>query len=53
MPLNVLADRAIAALAAGNVEIRPGLSDVIKFMSRAAASLMLNRLAKATTPRPE
>lgn len=37
MPLNVLADRAIAALAAGKVEIRPGLRDVLKFMSRAVS----------------
>ena len=53
MPLNILADRAISALAAGKVEIRPGLSNVLKFMSRAAPSFMLNQLAKATTPRPK
>ncbi len=53
MPLDVLADRAISALAAGKKEIRPGLSNVLKFMSRAAPSFMLNQLAKATTPRPE
>ena len=53
MPLHVLADRAISALAAGKLEIRPGLSNVLKFMSRAAPSFMLNQLAKATTPRSE
>ena len=53
MPLNVLADKAISALAAGKVEIRPGLSNVLKFMSRAAPAFMLNQLAKATTPRPQ
>lgn len=53
MPLNVLADRAISALAAGKLEVRPGLSNVLKFMSRAAPNFMLNQLAKATAPRPE
>lgn len=52
MPLGVLADKAVAALAAGKAEIRPGLSNVLKFMSRAAPAFMLNQLAKATTSRP-
>ena len=52
MPLDVLADKAIAGLAAGKPEIRPGLSNVLNFMSRAAPAFMLNQLAKATTPRP-
>lgn len=51
MPLDVLADKAIAALAAGTPEIRPGVSNVLKFMSRAAPAFMLNQLAKATAPR--
>ena len=52
MPLGVLADKVIAALAAGKPEIRPGLSNVLNFMSRAAPGFMLNQLAKATTLRP-
>lgn len=52
MPLAVLADKAIAAMAAGKPEIRPGLSNVLKFMSRAAPTFMLNQLAKATISRP-
>ena len=51
MPLGVLADKAVAALAKGKVEIRPGLSNVLNFMSRAAPTFMLNQLAKATAPR--
>ena len=52
MPLGVLADKTVAALAASRAEIRPGLSNVLNFMSRAAPAFMLNQLARATTPRP-
>lgn len=50
MPLGVLADKAVAAFAAGTTEIRPGLSNVLKFMSRAAPTFLLNQLAKALVP---
>ena len=53
MPLGVLADKAVAALEAGKLEIRPGLSNVLKFMSRAAPAFMLNQLTKATAPRAD
>ena len=43
----VLAARAIAGIEAGNLEIRPGVSNVLKIMSRVAPHFMLRQLAKA------
>lgn len=51
MPLTTLADKAVAALAAGQAEIRPGLSNVLKILSRVAPGLILNQFAKAYSPR--
>lgn len=43
-----LAQKAIAGIEAGKLEIRPGLSNVLKIMSRVAPNFMLNQMAKAT-----
>jgi uncharacterized oxidoreductase len=44
----VLALRAIAGIEAGKVEIRPGLANLLKIMSRLAPQFMLNRLVAMT-----
>ncbi len=41
-----LARRAIAGIEAGRTEIRPGLSNVLKLMSRIAPEFMLNRMGR-------
>jgi hypothetical protein len=41
----VLASKAIAGIEAGKLEIRPGLSNVLKAMSRIAPQFMLNQMA--------
>jgi uncharacterized oxidoreductase len=46
MDVTVLARRAIAGIEAGKLEIRPGVSNVLKIMSRIAPQLMLAQLAK-------
>jgi uncharacterized oxidoreductase len=46
MDVQTLADKAIAGIEAGKLEIRPGLSNVLKLMSRIAPQFMLNQLAK-------
>jgi uncharacterized oxidoreductase len=48
MDVTVLARKAIAAIEAGHLEIRPGLSNVLKIMSRIAPGFMFNQLAKMT-----
>ena len=50
MEVGVLASRAIAAIEAGKLEIRPGLSNVLKWMSRIAPQLMLAQLSKMSKP---
>ncbi|MDQ2710758.1 MAG: SDR family NAD(P)-dependent oxidoreductase [Acidobacteriota bacterium] len=50
MNVEVFAKRAIAGIEAGKREIRPGLSNVLKVMSRIAPQFMLNQMAKATKP---
>lgn len=40
------AERAIANIEAGELEIRPGLSNVLKAMSRIAPQFMLKQMAK-------
>jgi uncharacterized oxidoreductase len=47
----VLARRAIAGIEAGKLEIRPGLSNVLKAMSRIAPAFMLKQMAKMGKPR--
>ncbi len=49
MDVAVLAKRAIAGIEAGKLEIRPGLSNVLKIMSRVAPRFMLGQLAKVGT----
>lgn len=45
-----LVTQAIAAIEAGKQEIRPGLSNVLKLMSRIAPGFMLGQLAKMGDP---
>jgi len=51
MDVEVLAKHAIAGIEAGKLEIRPGLSNVLKAMSRIAPQLMLNQMAKMSKPK--
>ena len=46
MPADLLVKKAIAAIEAGRVEIRPGLSNLLRIMSRIAPAFMLGQLAK-------
>lgn len=50
MDVKVLATHAIKGIEAGKLEIRPGLSNVLKLMSRLAPQFMLNQLAKSYRP---
>jgi uncharacterized oxidoreductase len=52
MNVSVLVKKAIAGIEAGKLEIRPGLSNVLKFMSRLAPNFMLGQLVKMSTPKP-
>ena len=47
----VLVQRALAGIEAGRLEIRPGLANVLSFMSRAAPSFMMKQMAKMSEPR--
>jgi uncharacterized oxidoreductase len=51
MDVAVLAKRAIAGIEAGRLEIRPGLSNVLKIMSRVAPQFMFRQMTKMTTPK--
>ncbi len=51
MDVKLLAKRAIAGIEAGKVEIRPGLSNVLKAMSRIAPQFMLKQMAKMAKPK--
>ena len=51
MAPEVLAQRAIAGIEAGKLEIRPGQSNALKAMSRIAPQFMLNQLAKVVKRR--
>ncbi len=46
MDVSVLASKAIAAIEADALEIRPGLSNALKIMSRVAPQFMFNQMAK-------
>lgn len=46
MGATVLAARAIAGIEAGELEIRPGVSNVLKIMSRVASQFAFRQLAK-------
>lgn len=51
MATAVLVRRAIAGIEAGKLEIRPGLSNVLKAMSRIAPQFMFKQMAKQTKPK--
>jgi len=46
MDVKLLANRAISGIEAGKLEIRPGLSNVLKAMSRIAPQFMLRQMVK-------
>jgi len=46
MSVQVLVAKAIRGIEAGKLEIRPGLSNVLKAMSRLAPGFMFKQLAK-------
>ncbi|HEY8669572.1 MAG TPA: SDR family NAD(P)-dependent oxidoreductase [Terriglobales bacterium] len=50
MNVTVLAKRAIASIESGKSEIRPGLANVLKIMSRIAPHFMFGQLAKVGRP---
>ena len=51
MDVGVLARKAIAGIEAGRLEIRPGLSNVLKAMSRIAPQFMFGQMAKMSRPK--
>lgn len=51
MDPGVLAGRAIAGIEAGRQEIRPGLSNVLKAMSRIAPRFMFNQVTRMMKPK--
>jgi len=51
MDVKVLARKAIAGIEAGTLEIRPGLSNILKTMSRVAPQFMFSQLAKVGKPK--
>ena len=51
MDVRVLAKHAIDGIERGKLEIRPGLSNVLKVMSRVAPTFMFNQLVKSTKPK--
>ena len=51
MDVTVLAKRAIEGIEAGKLEIRPGLSNVLKVMSRVAPGFMLKQMVKMSKPK--
>lgn len=52
MDVRVLAEKAIAGIEAGKLEIRPGLSNALQVMGRVAPRFMLRQMVKMTTPKP-
>lgn len=52
MDVTVLVTRAIAGIEKGKLEIRPGLSNVLKLMSRLAPTFMLKQMTRMSTPKP-
>lgn len=51
MDVKVLVKHAIAGIEAGKLEIRPGLANVLKAMSRIAPQFMLNQMANMAKPK--
>lgn len=52
MDVDELAVRAIVGIEAGRLEIRPGLSNVLRILSRLAPGFALRQLVKAVGPTP-
>jgi uncharacterized oxidoreductase len=52
MKVSVLARRAIAGIEAGEAEIRPGVSNVLKIASRVAPHFMFRQMVKLGRPKP-
>jgi len=52
MDPEVLVQHAIAGIEAGKTEIRPGLANVLKIMSRLAPGFMLQQMARMSRPKP-
>ena len=48
MDAKFFAQKAIAGVEAGKLEVRPGLANVIKIMSRIAPGFVLKQVAKMT-----
>lgn len=48
MEVKQLVKRAIAGIEAGKLEIRPGLANVLKIMSRVAPQFAFNQMTKMT-----
>jgi uncharacterized oxidoreductase len=51
MDVKVFVGKAIAGIEAGKLEIRPGLSNVLKIMSRIAPEFMFDQMTKLATPK--
>ena len=51
MDVEILARKAIAAIEAGKLEVRPGLSNVLKIMSRVAPQFMLKQMVNMSGPK--
>lgn len=52
MDVAVLARRAVAGIEAGRLEIRPGLSNMLKLMSRVAPGFALDQMTRMVSPGP-
>ena len=52
MPVAVLAEKAIAGIEAGQREIRPGQSNLLKLLNRVAPDFAFKQLTKMTKPKP-
>ena len=51
MPVAVLAEKAIAGIEAGQREIRPGQSNLLKLLSRVAPDFAFKQLTRLTKPK--
>lgn len=51
MDAGVLARKAVAGIEAGKLEVRPGVSNLLKAMSRVAPQLMLKQMGKMSRPK--
>lgn len=46
-----MVERAIASIEAGELEIHPGLANVLNLMSRAAPRLIMKQMARMSEPK--